>query len=567
MTGIRSPITRRIATASAAAALAAAGLMFFAALAPGAVGLVVLDPGGPITLEPVLVVVLGIALLMLARGLWRGTRRAAHLGISGLVIAAVAAVSLGHGILAAVELTSACGLLAVRPAFRRGTAHEGTLRPALLAGTAALGAWLAASIALLAADQVTGARQAALAAGGWLLDGAWWLRSDAVISLTLDGLVLAALAGGGLLLRALLRPAVAHEGHSAAEHARAAAVVAEHACDSLDPFALRADKAFHFAHGGMLAYRTIGGTAVVSGEPIGPPASGPAILQSFAAESQARGWDVVLTGASGRHLDAYRRSGFRTLCIGEEAVVDPATFSLQGRRMRSVRQAINRQQRLGWSVELVAGDRLAAATVADLADVERRWRAAQPRLTGFAMTLGRLWGAPEDGRSLYALGRDPEGRVRAFVRFAAYRGGLSLDVMRRVGETPNGLTEALVAGAIQHAADHGLHAVSLNFAGFAHLFGDAEPATVRVRATRWLMGRARGRFQQERLVMFNEKFGPRWERRHLIYQNRLTLPIAGLRVLQAEAYVRSPRPRRLTARWEPRTQPVALAVPTALPAP
>ena len=41
--------------------------------------------------------------------------------------------------------------------------------------------------------------------------------------------------------------------------------------------------------------------------------------------------------------------------------------------------------------------------------------------------------------------------------------------MRRAAEVPNGLTEALVVAAIEHAKKRGLGSVSLNFAGFAHI--------------------------------------------------------------------------------------------------
>ena len=50
-------------------------------------------------------------------------------------------------------------------------------------------------------------------------------------------------------------------------------------------------------------------------------------------------------------------------------------------------------------------------------------------------------------------GRDADGRLRSFLRFASYRDGLSLDLMRRAGEEPNGLTEALVVAAIEHARE------------------------------------------------------------------------------------------------------------------
>jgi hypothetical protein len=42
-------------------------------------------------------------------------------------------------------------------------------------------------------------------------------------------------------------------------------------------------------------------------------------------------------------------------------------------------------------------------------------------------------------------------------------------------------------------------------------------------------------------VTFNEKFSPAWRPRYLVFQSRLLLPLAVLRVLQAEGYVRQPR--------------------------
>lgn len=557
----RVRIRRILAAFSAIAAIGVAVLMILPVVLPGVRtgGPLGLEPGPPTSLEHVLGLAAGLALVLVARGLWHGTRRAALIAAGAVTIIAAAGLSHGGIAVPCAELLAAGLLVAGRATFPRGTARVGIRRPAALAGVTAAAAWVLAAAALLAADRVTGMSAAARAAGGWLLNGTWWLRSAAPLALALDVLMVAALAAAGLLVVRILRPAAGHDGHTPAEHLRAAALVAEHATDSLDPFALREDKAFHFAAGGFLAYRTLRGTAVVSGDPIGPAGVAPAILASFALEATRRGWDVAMTGASARHLDGYRALGFQTLCIGEEAVVRPADFSLEGSQMKTVRKAVGRQQRRGWRIEVLAGDELDEETVTQLDHVDREWRASQPRLTGFAMTLGRLWGSAEDARSVYVTGRDPGGVIRAFVRFGVYRDGLSLDVMRRVGECPNGLTETLVVAAIEHARSLGLHAVSLNFAGFAHVMGAGRPLTRSQQALRWALTRSHDRFQLERLVTFNKKFLPAWEPRYLVHQGTLDLPIAGLRVLQAEAYVRPPRPRRLKARWEPALLPVAFA--------
>jgi lysylphosphatidylglycerol synthetase-like protein (DUF2156 family) len=380
----------------------------------------------------------------------------------------------------------------------------------------------------------------------------------------------ALLAAGTLLgaraARLLRRPrrAAISAGHRSAQRARAVDLVAAHARDSLDPFALRDDKAFHIDGEGLVAYRVVGRTAVVGGNPIGPPERAAETLRSFERDAAARGWKVVMTGVSPTSLAALRGCGYRALQIGVEAIVDPRGFTLTGRPVRKLRQSVTRAQRLGWGIEAVWAEQLGDGDRDGIAAVEQAWTSRQPRLQGFAMTLGRLWGEPEDDDALFVLARDPRGRIASFLRFAHYPGGLSLDAMRRAAEAPNGLCEAMVAVALGHARDRGIAEVSLNFAGFGHVM--AAPVAelpARQRLLRWLLHRTGDRFQLERLARFNEKFAPQWRPRYLLYRGRLGLPAAGLRVLQAEAYLPAPSPRDLRRRR--RVAPAPVPVPAPAP--
>ncbi|HWW67950.1 MAG TPA: DUF2156 domain-containing protein [Solirubrobacterales bacterium] len=358
----------------------------------------------------------------------------------------------------------------------------------------------------------------------------------------------------------MLRPRPGADGHRPGEHSRALEIVESNGTDSLAPFALREDKALHFAAGGFLAYRVLRETAVVSGDPIGPPGSAGSILRSFLRVAERRRWRVVLTAASDRHLGEYRELGLSAMRIGEEAVVDPRSFSLEGRKIRKVRQSVARVERRGWTVEVVQGRDLTDDGLAfELAEVEESWRSRQKRLTGFAMTLGRLAGAGEDPAGVYVLGRDPEGELRAFLRFATLRDGLSLDLMRRSGGEPNGLNEALVVAAIEHARSAGLAQISLNFAGFAHVMASDAALSHGQRLLRLTLRAVHGRFQLERLVRFNAKFEPEWRPRHLVYGSLAQLPLAALRVLQAEAYVSGPRSPSMPERWK--SAPLARGLP------
>lgn len=368
---------------------------------------------------------------------------------------------------------------------------------------------------------------------------------EARLELGLGALLLGCLA-------ALRRPRRAADGHRPEEHRRALEIVESHGADSLAPFALRDDKSLHFAAGGFLAYRVLGETAVVSGDPIGPSGSAGPVLASFLRLAERHRWRVALTAASERHLDEYRSLGLRAMRIGEEAVVDPRSFSLEGRAIRKVRQSVNRVARRGWTVEVVEGRGLTGPLVAELVALEAEWRSRQKRLVGFAMTLGRPLDPADDRDGTYVLGRDPDGRLRTFLRFASFEQGLSLDLMRRSGEEPNGVTEALVVATIEHARAMGLARVSLNFAGFAHVMAaDAELGPGR-RLLRLALRALHGRFQLERLIRFNAKFMPAWQPRYLVYGSLARLPLAGLRVLQAEGYIRGPRAPAMRNRWQPR---------------
>ena len=523
---------RRSTRALTASAVALAGLLTIAsAVTPNVPwrqhALVAVERGSLIAFGHVLAAAAGVALVWLALKLARGNRRAANATIALLVASAFLHVAKGLDYEeAGVALALALLLYLGRP----GSSHHGErARAVLRAGVVAIAAVAAA----------------------YLL---WMLRLLAGADGTLMLLLFGALF---LAVRALLRPSPSVDGHTAGDHALAAQIVAEHGSDSLAPFVLREDKAFFFSHGGLLAYRTLHGTAVVSSDPVGPPGAAPSILREFLGYAETRGWDVVLTAASERYVRDYQAQlGLRALPIGNEAVVDPSSFTLEGRAIRKVRQSVRRIEKRGWRIETVRSADLGAATVAEIRAVQAAWSEAQSGLKGFAMSLGRLWGAAEDTDCLYVLARDPDGRVAAFLHFLPYGDGISLDAMRRIGDEPNGLNEALVVRALEYAREKGMREVSLNFAGFAHVMAADAALSFRRRVLRLLLRRFHSRFQLDRLVRFNEKFFPAWRPRFLVYGTRTQLPLAALRVLQAEAYIRPPRPRPLATGWRPLPDPV-----------
>jgi lysyl-tRNA synthetase class 2 len=472
--------------------------------------------------------------------LWRGTRTAVALAALGLTALATLNVVKGHWGEAIVELSLAALLTSARRSFPLGCRN----RPRVAVVAAAVGAWGLAWCAVRLAPLVRGRGHGLVHALHHSVTHALRLATAPHLAgdwaSTIDLLIACAAVTSVLAIRSLLRPAAAENHHVGHEYRAARAILDAYGHDSLSPFILRPDKALMFEAGGVISYRVIRGTAIVSSDPVAPPGAAPRVLSAFLALARTRGWQVALWGASERHLEAYRQLGLDAVCVGEEAFVDPQRFTLQGRPVRKLRQSVHRVERRGWEVFVCEGRSVNAALESEIDALDDTWRRAQRRLYGFAMGMGGYEAElrPDD---LYVLARSPNGELGAVMRFISHCEKLSLDTMRRVGSTPNGLNEALVCRALAVARERGVTQVSLNYAGLAHLVRGRPAAG---RAQRWgaqvLLALLGHRFQMERLVRFNDKFSPEWRPRYLVYESRGALPRTVLRVLQAEGYLPEP---------------------------
>lgn len=317
---------------------------------------------------------------------------------------------------------------------------------------------------------------------------------------------------------------------------RAAALVHRHGHDTLSFFKLRRDKHYLFSADGhaFLGYRVEGGVMLVSGDPVGPPDALPALVRETCAFAELRGLKVGAVGASAELAVLWKQAGMRALYLGDEAIVEIAGFSLEGRAVRKIRQSVSRLEKAGFTVETLTVADLDERTLAELERVSERWRGgAEER--GFAMAMDDVRGDCEHAaEGLVVAARDEAGKIRGFLHFVPTFGrpAMSLSHMRRDPDTPNGLTEFLIVNAIEAARGRGLGELSLNFATFARYMHAPSNRAERVLGA--LAIRFDRFFQIESLYRFNAKFSPRWEPRYLIYEGALGLPRVGLAAAWAE---------------------------------
>ncbi|WP_017986247.1 phosphatidylglycerol lysyltransferase domain-containing protein [Amycolatopsis methanolica] len=509
------------------------------------------------TAAAAVVLAVGVLLIMLASGLKRRKRRAWQLALAASVVLAVSHLGMQHVFGAGVVAVALAVTLVLNrrhfvalpdPVTGKWVAVRVFLQ-LLVAGFVINVALLSVAPSRFMAPLSFPDRMAEAALALFGVSGPAEFHVEWMDDLTATVGLLFGL--GAVLLAAyfLLRSAEPAPQLSEDEKARLKALLDKHgARDSLGYFALRDDKFVVFSKTGKAAvtYRVIAGAAVASADPLGDNEAWPGAIEEFLAVCRRHGWVPAAMGCSELGATAWARYDLDVLEIGDEAVVDADTFTLEGRVMRGVRQAVAKTKRAGYAVRVRRSEELAEGELAELEALAAKWRGSDTE-RGFSMALGRM-GDP--GSVLVTAERD--GVVRGLLQFVPWGSdGLSLDVMRRDRSADNGINELMISELLLAAKDHGVRYVSLNFAAFRKLMeqGRRIGAGPVARASAKVLGWMSHWVQIETLYRFNAKFQPAWVPRYLVYPGVRELPRVGVAVFEAEGLAgRSPRLRRLLRR-------------------
>jgi lysyl-tRNA synthetase class 2 len=314
--------------------------------------------------------------------------------------------------------------------------------------------------------------------------------------------------------------------------------------DSLGYFALRHDKSVIWSPSGKscIGYRVVSGVMLASGDPIGDPEAWPGAIHAFLDEAARHAWVPAVMGCGELGAEIWCREGDLTaLELGDEAIVEAAGFTMQGRAMRNVRQMVARVSRQGYTADVRRVADIGRDEIDRIVNRAGTWRGS-PTERGFSMALGRV-GDAEDGRCVVATAIE-NGVLRALLHFVPWGSdGLSLDLMRRDRSAQPGVNDFLIVEAIRAAHALGVKRISLNFAVFRAALerGERIGAGPVLRIWRRFLVFISRWFQIESLYKFGAKFCPVWVPRFFVFPGTRDAVRVGVAALEAEAFLVWPR--------------------------
>ncbi|MGQ0658216.1 MAG: bifunctional lysylphosphatidylglycerol flippase/synthetase MprF [Chromatiales bacterium] len=262
----------------------------------------------------------------------------------------------------------------------------------------------------------------------------------------------------------------------------------------------------------FLMYGVHGSSWVALGDPVGSALAADELAWQFRELADREGGRVAFYQTRTETLPLYLDMGLTPLKLGEEAVVDLESFSLEGAGRKGLRYSLRRGERDGLRFEILPRE-VVPARIDELRTISDQWLALKTTREKH-FSLGAF--SPE------YLARFQVGTVMHGGRMAAFanlfttdmRAEASIDLMRHVADAPDQTMTFLFVNLMLHFKSAGFRRLAL---GMAPLSGmEMHPlAPLWHRFGHLIYNRGERFYNFQGLREFKEKFDPLWEPRYL----------------------------------------------------
>ena len=336
----------------------------------------------------------------------------------------------------------------------------------------------------------------------------------------------------GYALLMLLRPVLNRQPASGEERSRAWEVVHTHGRTSLVRYAVLDDKKFFFsANGTMISHVLENRVALALGDPIGAPEDVPASIAEFKSYCAPNDWLTAFYQVMPTHLEVYKSAGYDTLTLGQEAIVDLSTFTLEGSQNKTLRNSYNKLAKNGYHYDVVQPP-FSPRMLRELDTISNEWLGSRGA-SEMRFSLGWF-----DENYLNTcpilLVRDREGFIEGFANIVTefQNNEVTLDLMRHRSHVESGLMDFLFVSLFKWAQEQKYASFNLGLSALSGV-GEHSDDPVIERALHYIYENVNRFYNFRGLHTFKEKFHPAWSPRYLVHPGSASLPAVSVSLLNA----------------------------------
>ncbi|MCP6761732.1 MAG: phosphatidylglycerol lysyltransferase domain-containing protein [Fischerella sp. CENA71] len=333
----------------------------------------------------------------------------------------------------------------------------------------------------------------------------------------------------------LLRPVFLRNITTINQRQKAREIVKNHGCSSLAEFTLLSDKNYFFSptNQSVIAYVPKGRGAIALGDPIGPIADRRETIVAFQQFCQRNDWYPAFYQTLPDDIDLYKSLGFQALKIGEEAIVDLKSFTLQGKAGKNFRSAVNRMTKLGYEVRFYQPP-IADDLLRQLKTVSDEWL---QMVQGSEKRFSLGWFDEAYLKECeIAVVQSSHGEIIAFANIVSeYQlNEITNDLMRHRKSIENGTMDFLFISMFQHYKEQGYDSFNLGLSALAGV-GETQESRRLEKTLHYLYQHLERFYNFQGLHAYKDKFHPIWQSRYLIYPSLAALPDVIVALIRADS--------------------------------
>jgi phosphatidylglycerol lysyltransferase len=337
----------------------------------------------------------------------------------------------------------------------------------------------------------------------------------------------------GFLLFTIIKPFLSVEQASESSRERAKFLLNQFGNSSVDYFKTAPDKLLFFSelHDAFVSYKIANGFAIVLDEPVCAEENKQEVLAEFYQLCKKMGLKTVFYRVDENSILWFDQLRKQKIFIGQEAILDAANFTLEGRDKRSLRNGLSSLQKKGFQTAIHHAP-LDGHLLKTLKSVSDAWLAAYDKEEQ-TFSQGKFDEKEIVNHDAITIS-DAGGEVVAFLNIIPdySPGECTYDLIRKTADAPGGCMDALIVKLVEYAKARNCQFINM---GMVPMTGMEEPASPAEQLIKFA-GKKLKRFKHYHgLRDFKEKYATTWKDKFLVYENDydlLQLPLALNKVMQ-----------------------------------
>ncbi|MDB8790376.1 bifunctional lysylphosphatidylglycerol flippase/synthetase MprF [Romboutsia sp. 1001216sp1] len=278
----------------------------------------------------------------------------------------------------------------------------------------------------------------------------------------------------------------------------------------------------------LIQYQTYANKIFILGNPVGNDENIFNTIQEFYELADKYGYIPTFCAIDDKLIPYLHETGYEFFKLGEEAAVDLNKFTLEGRKMKSVRNAISRVSKEEYTFEVVKPP-FSDEFMDSIKAVSDEWLCGRQE-KGFSIGF---FDVEYLSRNPISIVKNKDGEIKGFANFMPMYDGhktLSIDLMRFSHETCNGIMDFMFVNLFEWGKENGYSRFNMGMAPLSNV-GISKYAFLGEKIAAKVYSHGHKFYSFQGLKKFKEKYCDSWDGRYMAYKRKTSLITTMIQVI------------------------------------